>query len=232
MKLLLISTDLDDIRRSYRLGVFSGLASNPSLVAAAGLPSCRMVEEVLKLVPDPVFVQVSGLTTSDMLEEAQRLIDIAPQRVIIKVPVTANGVEAIHALVSGGATVAATAIYAANEALVAARAGAQYLAPYVGRIHDMGGDGSQVLADILEFVRTYELRVHVIAASIRTPEEMMSAWKLRADYAALESSVIRRICESPASEATARAFHDDYQARFPEPAAPHDRHRKDGNRPQ
>lgn len=214
MKLILISADLEDIQRAYRLGVFSGVASNPSLVAEEGVPSEQMVRKVLEVIADPVFVQVAGLTARDMVVEGKRLFDIDPQRVIVKVPVIAEGIEAIHSLASTGIPVTATAICAANEALLAARAGACYLAPYMARIYDIGGNGCQVVGDIVELVRTHGLDAQVIAASVRTPEELMLAWKLGADYAAVQSSVIWKICANPAVEAAAKAFHADYEARF------------------
>lgn len=214
MKLILISANLDDIRRAYALGVFVGVASNPSLVARAGVPSEEMVRRVLDAVPDPVFVQVSGLATEQMVEEGERLAAIDPDRVRVKVPVTADGIAAIHRLSKQGVTVTATVICAANEALLAARAGAAYLAPYMARIHDVGGDGCQVVGDIVELVRAHELPSKVIVSSVRTPEQLMMAWKLGADYAAIQSPVVWKVCASPAVDAAARSFHEDYKAAF------------------
>jgi len=214
VKLILISANLDDIRRAYALGVFVGVASNPSLVARAGVPSEEMVRRVLDAVPDPVFVQVSGLATEQMVEEGERLAAIDPDRVRVKVPVTADGIAAIHRLSKQGVTVTATVICAANEALLAARAGAAYLAPYMARIHDVGGDGCQVVGDIVELVRAHELPSKVIVSSVRTPEQLMMAWKLGADYAAIQSPVVWKVCASPAVDAAARSFHEDYKAAF------------------
>ena len=214
MKLILISANLDDIRRAYALGVFVGVASNPSLVARAGVPSEEMVRRVLDAVPDPVFVQVSGLATEQMVEEGERLAAIDPDRVRVKVPVTADSIAAIHRLSKQGVTVTATVICAANEALLAARAGAAYLAPYMARIHDVGGDGCQVVGDIVELVRAHELPSKVIVSSVRTPEQLMMAWKLGADYAAIQSPVVWKVCASPAVDAAARSFHEDYKAAF------------------
>jgi len=214
MRLILISADLDDIQRAYALGVFVGVASNPSLVAEAGVRSEEMVRRVLETVSDPVFVQVSGLHTQRMVEEGQRLAAIDPARVRVKVPVTAEGIAAIHELSQEGVTVTATAICAANEALLAARAGATYLAPYMARIYDIGGNGCQVVGDIVELVREHDLPAKVIAASVRTPEELMLAWKLGADFTAIQSPVVWKICTNPAVEAAAQAFHADYSARF------------------
>jgi transaldolase len=214
VKLILISADLEDIRKAYTLGVFVGVASNPSLVAEAGVPSEEMVRRVLKIVPDPVFVQVSELAAEGMIEEGQRLAAIDPQRVRVKVPVTAAGITAIHSLAEAEVTVTATAICAANEALLAAQAGAAYLAPYMARIYDIGGNGCQVVGDIVELVRDHDLPSKVIAASVRTPEELMLAWKLGADYAAIQSPVVWKICANPAVDAAAQTFHADYAARF------------------
>jgi len=216
MRLILISADLDDIRRAYALGVFVGVASNPSLVAQAGVPSEQMVANVLDIVPDPVFVQVSGLTTDAMVAEGRRLAAIDPERVRVKIPVTADGIAAIHRLSQEGVTVTATAICATNEALLAAQAGATYLAPYMARIYDIGGNGCQVVGDIVDLVRSHQLPAEVIAASVRTPEELMIAWRLGADYAAIQSPVVWKICANPAVEAAVQAFHVDYSSRFGE----------------
>jgi transaldolase len=220
MQLILISADMEDIRRSYALGVFSGIAGNPSLVAQAGRPSDEMVREVLQLVPDPVFVQVSGLIASEMIEEGLLLSAIDPERVIVKLPVTAAGIEAIHALAERGVRTTATAICAANEALLAIRAGAQFLAPYMARISDIGGNGCEVVGDIVELVRSRNLDVRVVAASVRTPDELLMSWKLGADFAAVQSSVIWKICSNPAVEAAAVAFTEEYRRRFGPPSQP------------
>ncbi len=214
MKLILISADMRDIERSYALGVFCGVAGNPSLVAEAGVPSPAMVKAILRVVPDPVFVQVSGITADEMEAEGAELAAIDPKRVIVKIPVTAAGIEAIHRLSSQGATVTATAICASNEALLAILAGARFLAPYMARISDIGGDGCHVVGDIVDLIRERDLPAEVIAASVRTPEELSLAWKVGAHFAAVQSSVIWKICSNPAVEAAAQAFSEEYATRF------------------
>ena len=214
MRLILISADVDDILRAYALGVFVGVASNPSLVAAAGVPSETLVRRVLQIVPDPVFIQVSSLATEEMVEEGQRLFAIDPERVSVKVPMTADGLAAIHKLSRQGVNVTATAICTANEALLAAQAGAAYVAPYLARIYDTGGNGCQVVGDIVELVHSHALSSKVIVASVRTPEELMTAWRLEADYAAIEASVVWKICSNPVVATAAKSFHADYVAAF------------------
>jgi transaldolase len=214
MKLILISADPEEVQRFYRLGIFVGVASNPSLVAEAGMPSGKLVRQLLGIVPDPVFIQVSGLTADRMVEEGRQLSSIDPERVVVKIPVTAAGVEAIHRLASENVRITATAICATNEALLAARAGASFLAPYMARIYDVGGDGGQVVADMVDLVRQHDLSAKVIAASVRTPEELMVAWKVGAQYAAIQSNVISKICSNPAVEAAAVKFHEDYTNAF------------------
>jgi len=214
MKLILISADPREVETFYRLGIFVGVASNPSLVAEAGAPSKVLVRQLLDLVPDPVFIQVSGLTADEMVNEGRELAAIDRARVVVKVPVTAAGIEAIHCLSSEDIRTTATAICAANEALLAARAGADYLAPYVARIYDIGGDGGAVVADMVSLVRQHDLPSHVIAASVRTPEELMLAWKTGANYAAIQSNVVAKICSNPAVEAAAVKFHEEYWQAF------------------
>jgi transaldolase len=214
MKLILISAEPDEVRDLYRLGVFVGVASNPSLVAQAGLSSEKLVRSVLDIVPDPVFIQVAGLSAAEMIQEGRCLSAIDPERVVVKVPVTAAGVEAIHALASEGVRITATVICAANEALLAARAGAIFLAPYMARIYDVGGDGCRVVADIVDLVEQHDLQADVIAASVRTPEELMLAWKAGAGYAAIQSNVVSKICSNPAVEAATLKFHKDYVQAF------------------
>ena len=214
MRLILISAEPDEIRSLYRLGVFVGVASNPSLVAQAGIPSEKLVRTVLDIVPDPVFIQVSGLTADAMIEEGKRLSAIDPKRVVVKVPVTAAGIEAIHALASEGIRITATAICSAGEALLATRAGASYLAPYMARIYDIGGDGCRVVTDIVDLVQQHNLQAEVIAASVRTPEEVMLAWKAGAGYVAIQSNVVSKICSNPAVEVATLKFHEDYTQVF------------------
>lgn len=214
MKLILISADLDEIRQFYRMGIFVGVASNPSLVAAAGRPSEELVRSVLEIVPDPVFIQVSGLMADDMVEEGRKLAGIDADRVVVKIPVTAQGIEAINALASDGIRVTATAICAANEALLAARAGASFLAPYMARIYDVGGDGCQVVSDIVDLIDQHALDSKVIAASVRTPEELMLSWKVGAHFAAIQADVVSKTCSNPAVEAATVKFHEDYARSF------------------
>ena len=214
MKLILISAKPEEIRTCYRLGVFEGVASNPTLVAEAGLPSQTLVAQLLDIVPHPVFIQVSGLTAEAMIREGRSLAALDPRRVVVKIPVTADGIEAIHALAEEGIRITATAICAANEALLAARAGASYLAPYMARIYDVGGDGAQVVEDIVELVDLHDLPSEVIAASVRTPEELMLAWKVGSHFAAIQPSVVSKICSNPAVDAAAVKFHEDYAEAF------------------
>jgi transaldolase len=214
VKLILISADMRDIERSYALGVFCGVASNPSLVAEAGVPSPAMVKAVLRAVPDPVYVQVSGITADDMVAEGAELAAIDSKRVVVKIPVTAAGIKAIHILSGQGVTVTATAICASNEALFAILAGARLLAPYMARISDIGGDGCHVVGEIVDLIRERDLPAKVIAASVRTPEELSHAWKAGAHFAAVQSSVVWKICSNPAVEEAAQAFSEEYAARF------------------
>jgi len=214
MKLILISAEPDEVRQFYRLGIFVGVASNPSLVAQAGVPSEKLVRTLLDIVPDPVFIQVSELTAKGMIQEGKRLAAIDPSRVVVKIPVTMAGLEAIHELAADDIRVTATAICATNEALLAARAGATFLAPYMARIYDVGGDGGQVVGDMVELVQQHNLSAHVIAASVRTPEELMVAWKVGAEYAAIQSNVIAKISSNPAVETAAMKFHEDYTQAF------------------
>lgn len=214
MRLILISAEPEEIRQFYRLGVFVGVASNPSLVAEAGVPSGQLVRTLLEMVPDPIFIQVAGLTAEAMIEEGRRLAAIDVERVVVKVPVTGPGIETIHDLASNGIRVTATAICAANEALLAARAGARFLAPYMARISDIGGDGGQVVGDIVDLVDQHDLPTEVIAASVRTPEELIHAWKVGADYAAIQANVVAKIYANPAVEAAAVKFHEDYSRAF------------------
>ena len=214
MKLILISADPEEVREFYRLGIFVGVASNPSLVAQAGVPSEKLVRILLDIVPDPIFIQVSGLTADAMIREGRMLSSIDPTRVVVKIPVTQPGLEAIHALSEEGIRITATALCASNEALLAARAGATFLAPYMARIYDIGGDGCQVVGDMVDLVEQHDLPAHVIAASVRTPEELMLAWKAGAEYAAIQANVITKISSNPAVVAAAETFHADYVRAF------------------
>jgi len=117
-------------------------------------------------------------------------------------------------LASDDVRITATAICASNEALLATRAGATFLAPYMARIYDIGGDGNQVVGDIVELVRQHNLSAKVIAASVRTPEELMIAWKVGADYSAIQPNVIAKMCSNPAVESAAMKFHEDYTQAF------------------
>jgi len=202
MKLLLISASLREIEEAYELGVFAGTASNPAVVARSRTTAENLVKEYVASFQAPIFVQVTSLETSGMVAEGLRLASLAPNRVIIKVPATVCGIRAIHQLSQSDVPTAATAIFNASEALLGALAGAAYVAPYYARIDDSSHDADEVLKSVLDLSRIHGLGTQVIAASMRSQNDLLAAYSAGAHYSAIEWSVVQ---EAFADDRCARA---------------------------
>ena len=209
MKLLLISADIEEIREGYTFGVFSGVASNPSVVAKKRVRTEAMLKQVLNIIPDPVFVQVASLSTSEILKEARTFSAINPARVIVKIPATEAGIRAIYILSKDQIRTAATAVFSANEALLAARAGASFVAPYLARIRDGGGDAEQVVRDVVDLTRIHDLSIRVVVASIRNTHDLYAAWKAGAHFGAVKLEVVQEICADRRARRAAERFYED-----------------------
>ena len=174
MKLFLDTANLDDIRRGAELGVVAGVTTNPSLVAKEGRDLAAVIKEITAIIPGPVSAEVVATDTAGMVAEGLRLAAIA-DNVVVKIPMTEAGLAAVRQLAQQGVPTNVTLVFSVNQALLAARAGATYVSPFVGRLDDIGQDGIALVADIVDLFQLHGLNTAVIAASIRHPMHVTQA---------------------------------------------------------
>jgi len=212
LELFLDSANLAEIQDVASYGVISGVTTNPSLVAKENREFFDVVAEISTLIPGPVSAEVLATETSGMLDEARRLAKIR-ENVIIKIPMTKPGIKCVPILFKEGIKTNVTLIFSQNQALLAARAGAAYVSPFVGRLDDIGFDGIRLVRDIIEMFKLYHLPTKVIAASIRHPLHVAEAAQIGADIATIPYKVFQLMFEHPLTASGVERFRRDWQER-------------------
>ncbi|WP_375345593.1 fructose-6-phosphate aldolase [Priestia megaterium] len=217
MKFFIDTANLDDIKKAYKLGVLSGVTTNPSLVAKEGVKFEDRIEEILKTVPEVESVSAEvtpdAETAEDMIAQAEELIKIngGDQNITIKLPMTLAGLEATRYLAKKGVKTNVTLIFTVNQALLAARAGATYVSPFLGRLDDISEDGVQLVAKIAELFRIQNIDSQIIAASIRHPNHVTRVALAGAHIATIPYSVIEQLVKHPLTEQGIEKFAADWK---------------------
>ncbi len=211
MKLFIDSANLTEIRQAWDLGVISGVTTNPTLVAREGRNFRQVLQEIVSIVDGPISAEVLSLETAGMLNEARSLAALHPN-IVIKVPMTGDGLKAVKVLRQEGIRTNVTLIFSANQALLAARAGASFVSPFVGRVDDVGQDGIYLVEEIIDIFRQHELKSEVIAASIRHPRHVTQAAQAGAHIATIPYSVFLQMLKHPLTEAGIARFLADWEA--------------------
>lgn len=209
MRLFLDTADVEEIRKGVELGVISGVTTNPSLVARVKRPLREVVREICALVPGPVSAEVLARDTAGMVEEARQLAAIAPN-VVVKIPITEEGLRAVKALAGKGIATNVTLVFSPNQALLAALAGATYVSPFVGRLDDVGADGMEVVRTTVSIFRQYGFSTQVIAASIRHPMHVVAAAQAGAPVATLPYGVLMQMLRHPLTDVGIERFLADW----------------------
>ncbi|MEW6771430.1 MAG: fructose-6-phosphate aldolase [Bacillota bacterium] len=209
MKLFLDTANIEEIREAAALGVISGVTTNPSLIAREGRDFKAVVREITALVDGPVSAEVLSLEAGGMVAEAEELAAIHPN-VVIKIPVTAEGLKAVKSLYAKGIRTNVTLVFSANQALLAALAGASFVSPFVGRLDDVGHDGMAVVSDIAEIFAYYDLPAEIIAASIRHPLHVLAAARAGAHIATIPYKVLVQMLKHPQTDAGIAQFLADW----------------------
>ena len=194
MKFFIDTADVDEIRDFSATGLLDGVTTNPSLVAKTGRNLFDILAEICQLVPGPVSAEVTATETDDMLVEGRKLAGLAPN-ITVKVPLTWDGLKACRALSQGGVSVNVTLCFSPAQAILAAKAGASFVSPFVGRLDDIGEDGMKLIADIREIYDNYgdSFRTEILVASIRHPLHVVEAARLGADVATIPPKVLRQL---------------------------------------
>ncbi len=212
MKFFVDTADVDEIRELVDTGLLDGVTTNPSLVAKTGRDFCEVLTEICALVPGPVSAEVAATDTDSMLVEGRKLAEIAPN-ITVKVPLTWDGLKACRALTQGGTKVNVTLCFSAAQALLAAKVGANYVSPFVGRLDDIGHDGMQVVAEIREIYDNYDgvFSTEILVASIRHPMHVVAAARIGADVATVPPKVLRQLAGHALTDKGLAAFLADWE---------------------
>jgi transaldolase len=210
MKFFVDTADLNEIRDLSATGLLDGVTTNPSLVAKTGQKFVDVIAAICEVVPGPVSAEVAATDHETMLAEGRRLAKIAPN-VTVKVPLTVDGLKTCRALASEGTMVNVTLCFSATQAILAAKAGAAFVSPFVGRLDDISQDGMGLISDIVQIYRQYDaIKTEVLVASIRHPLHLLEAAKLGAHVATLPPGVIRQLYNHPLTEKGLAAFLADW----------------------
>ncbi|MGD9115897.1 MAG: fructose-6-phosphate aldolase [Dehalococcoidia bacterium] len=211
MQIFLDTANIEQIRQAARLGVISGVTTNPSLVSREGRADYEsVVKEICAIVPGPISAEVVVEKANDMIEQAQQIAGWAPN-VVVKIPSTTAGLEATAVLAKKKIKVNMTLCFTLNQAILAALAGAAYVSPFVGRLDDIGEDGMAVVRDIVDVFDYYDLDTQVIAASIRHPQHCLAAAKAGAHIATVPYKVLTQMIQHPLTDTGVARFQEDWQ---------------------
>ena len=210
MKFFVDTADTKEIRELAATGLLDGVTTNPSLIAKSGRKILDVIAEICDVVPGPVSAEVAATDYDQIMREAAVLRRIA-KNVTIKVPLTPDGLRACKALSSDGAMVNVTLCFSAAQALLAAKAGATFISPFVGRLDDIGQDGMELIADIVQIYSNYDaLKTEVLVASVRNPIHVIAAAKIGAHVATLPPAVLRGLYSHPLTDKGLAAFLADW----------------------
>jgi transaldolase len=211
MKFFIDTANLDEIREANEMGLIDGVTTNPSLVAKEGdVDFKEHIAKICEIVKGDVSAEVTALDTEGMLREGRELAKIAPN-VVVKCPLTLDGLKATRKFTDEGTKVNVTLCFSAAQALLAAKAGAAYISPFIGRLDDIGQNGMQVIADIVQIYGNYGYKTEVLAASIRHPMHIVDAALLGADVATIPFKVIKQLANHPLTDKGLDSFLSDWK---------------------
>jgi len=210
MKFFIDTANIDEIRKAWDLGVIDGVTTNPSLIAKEGKDPVQILKTICSIVKGPVNGEVVGVTADEMLKEAKALARIH-KNIVVKIPMIEEGLKAVKKLSSLGIKTNVTLIFSANQALLAAKAGATYVSPFVGRLDDISHQGMDVAADIMEIYENYLFETEVIVASVRNPLHVLEAARMGAHIATIPYAVISQLAKHPLTDAGLAKFLKDWE---------------------
>jgi len=211
MKIFMDTAALDDIRTAARWGVLDGVTTNPTLFAKVGGSYDDVLREICAITPGPVSAEVVAADVDGMLREGRHFATLAPN-IVVKIPMSEEGLEAIAKLKADGIKTNCTLIFSANQGLLAAKAGASLLSPFVGRLDDINEDGMIVVRELVTIVDTYDLDAEVLAASIRHPRHVTEAALAGAHIATLPIKVLTQMVHHPLTDSGIETFRHDWEA--------------------
>lgn len=216
MKFFIDTANLDEIREAEAMGIISGVTTNPSLIAKEGRDYEETLREIAQIVDGPISGEVKASTTlaRDMVMEGRVISQIHPN-MMVKIPMTAEGLKAVKILASEGIRTNVTLVFSATQAILAARAGATYVSPFLGRLDDISTDGTRLIREVMEIFRMYpDITTKVICASIRHPMHVVECAKVGADIATVPYKVLMQMVQHPLTRTGIEKFCQDFEAVF------------------
>lgn len=213
MKLFIDTANTEEIRSAAELGVICGVTTNPSLIAREGKSFTDVIREITSIVDGPISAETNADDKDGMIEEGRSLAKIH-KNIVVKIPMTAEGLKATSVLSKEGIKTNVTLVFTPAQALLAARAGATYVSPFVGRLDDIDSDGVAAVAEIAEIFALHDIKTEIIAASIRSPKHVIDSATAGADIATVPYNVIKQMILHPLTDAGILKFKNDWKKAF------------------
>jgi len=210
MKIFLDTANLESIKKYNDMGLLDGITTNPSLLSKEGGDPQKTMEEITRIIKGDVSLEVIAVNYEGMMEEARRLRKYG-ENVVVKVPMTADGLKACKALTAEGIPVNVTLIFSPNQALLAAKAGAKYVSPFIGRLDDVGKDGMNLIREIKQIYPNYDFKTQILVASIRHPMHVVDAAKIGADVVTLPPAVLEKMLKHQLTDIGLKNFLADWE---------------------
>ncbi len=210
MKFFIDTANIEEIKEVNSWGVLDGVTTNPSLIAKENRVFEDVIAEITAIVHGPISSEVTADLCDDMVEQAQQLANIN-ENVIIKIPMTIEGLKAVKILSEKGIKTNVTLVFSVNQAILAAKAGADYVSPFIGRLDDIGFDGMELIKELAQIFKSYEIKTEIIAASIRNTEHVHKCALYGADIATIPYKVFKQMAKHPLTETGIERFKKDFE---------------------
>jgi transaldolase len=210
MKFFIDTADVSEIREAVNLGILDGVTTNPTLISKTGRGFEETIQEICSIVNGPVNAEVISLESADMIDEAKKLSKI-DKKIVVKIPMTTEGMKAVKTLSAEGIKTNVTLVFSPTQALMAAKAGADYVSPFIGRLDDASHVGMGLISDIKTIFDNYAIKTEIIVASIRNPLHVVDAAILGADIATIPFAVIKRLTQHPLTDVGIERFVKDWE---------------------
>jgi transaldolase len=210
MKIFLDTANIESIRKYKDMGVLDGITTNPTLLSKEQGSPDEIMKTIVSMIPGPVSLEVIGTESEQMIEEAHHLKKYG-QNVVVKIPMIPEGLKALRTLSTEGFSTNVTLVFSASQALLAAKAGATYVSPFIGRLDDIGHNGMAIVKSIVSIFRNYQLGTQVLVASIRHPDHVVQAAELGADVVTLPPDILGKMMKHPLTDKGLEAFLSDWK---------------------
>lgn len=210
MKIFLDTANIEEIKKAYELGIIDGVTTNPTLISKENVEFSQRIKEICDIVKKPISAEVVSIDAENMIKEARILARISPH-VVIKIPMIEEGIKATKVLSLEGIKTNVTLVFTPLQALIAAKVGATYISPFVGRLDDISTEGIKLVEDIKKIFANYSFNTQIIVASIRHPEHILRAAKIGADIVTIPMNVLLKIMKHPLTDSGLQTFLSDWE---------------------